>query len=461
MIGYSCADYRGGWNRAYLVIAFFASSITLFSRQSLCSPDNHFLLSETVTLLPTIATMEKIKIDGRTLEGGGQIFRLATCLAALTQHRLHMTDIRGNRSGGGGLKLQHLAGAQWLARAVGAPTRGLHKRCRTLEFYAHEEDAHSLELRGTAWGKLQGSIDVGSPGAVALVLQSILPLLLFSGRVERESGERVIRIRIRGGTNVSNAPSVDYLQQVLCPMLEKIGLPRMEIDVRLRGWSLGKTEMGEIEVVVESLSKGQTLPAFSLIERGEIVKMQVTILAPKSGEQAFRSEVTKAMELAFPKLPFDTAFEPSGHEKRLYMLIVAHASSGARLGRDKLFLQGRTSTALDAAISSVVAQVVGGLKTELEHGACVDEFLRDQLVVFQALAQGRSRVSPGSHEQGGWIEASLHARTACWVAARMLGVEFDREGSCEGVGWRVGVGRGREDVDGLVDTIKGLVLEDG
>jgi RNA 3'-terminal phosphate cyclase (ATP) len=46
-----------------------------------------------------------IHLDGRTLEGGGQLVRLATCLAALNNRPVRVTDIRGNRGGGGGLKL--------------------------------------------------------------------------------------------------------------------------------------------------------------------------------------------------------------------------------------------------------------------------------------------------------------------------------------------------------------------
>jgi RNA 3'-terminal phosphate cyclase (ATP) len=33
------------------------------------------------------------------------------------------------------------------------------------------------------------------------------------------------------------------------------------------------------------------------------------------------------------------------------------------------------------------------------------------------------------------VEPSLHAKTAQWVTHEVLGVEFDDEGSCEGVGF--------------------------
>jgi RNA 3'-terminal phosphate cyclase (ATP) len=75
--------------------------------------------------------------------------------------------------------------------------------------------------------------------------------------------------------------------------------------------------------------------------------------------------------------------------------------------------------------------------------------LRDQLVVFQALAKGRGSVYGGRGRgkegrvgEGGLVQPSLHAKTAQWVVGEMLGVEFDGEGGCEGVGFVVGEGFG-------------------
>jgi RNA 3'-terminal phosphate cyclase (ATP) len=375
-----------------------------------------------------------VRLDGTHLEGGGQLLRLATTLSALTSQPVDITDIRGKRSGGSGLKLQHLTCVQWLSRASGAPTRGAEKKSKVLEFWSRDHDAASLKvLKGIrAAGKMDTVIDVGSPGAVGLVFQAILPYVLFSGAAEgARNGEMVVHITIKGGTNVSHSPSVDYLQRVLCPMLEKIGLPEIEVRCGSRGWSTGRSEIGAVTFAIKPLGRGQSLRGFELKEQGEIVKIKAVVLGPRASEKTFHRELKEQLnEFKLGHVPLDVEFELSGHEKRLYLLLVVHTSTGLRLGRDHLF-QERFST-LDYAVPKVVQRAVKDIKTELDHGGCVDEFMRDQLVVFQTLAKGKSEVVVGERE------LSLHAQTAQWVVNEMLGVDFDENGGCDGVGWVVG-----------------------
>jgi RNA 3'-terminal phosphate cyclase (ATP) len=302
------------------------------------------------------------------------------------------------------------------------------------------------------WGVMENAIDIGSPGAVGLVFQAILPYVLFSGAAAGEGEEGVVHITIKGGTNVSNSPSVDYIQRVLVPMLGRIGIGTIQVRCRSRGWSTGRSEIGTVTFEISPLKRGESLQAFQLTEIGEVVKIGAVVLGPRASEKLFRRELKKALEeVGLEGLPLQVDFELSGHEKRLYLLLVAHTSTSMRIGRDHLF-QERFST-LDYAVPKVVQRAVEDLKMDTEHGSCVDEFMRDQLVVFQALAKGKSEVVCGE-------EPSLHAQTAQWVAGKMLGIEFEEGGECEGVGWVVGEvwKRKKQGVEELEKELEHLAL---
>lgn len=75
-----------------------------------------------------------IHLQGTTLEGGGQLVRLALSLSALISTPIRITNIRGNRSGGGGLKGQHLTALEWLSKACDAKVEGAMKKSRVLVF---------------------------------------------------------------------------------------------------------------------------------------------------------------------------------------------------------------------------------------------------------------------------------------------------------------------------------------
>jgi RNA 3'-terminal phosphate cyclase (ATP) len=74
-----------------------------------------------------------IELLGTTLEGGGQLFRIAVGLSALSSLPIEVTAIRGNRGRGGGLKLQHLRAVEWLASACGAELDGAEKGSKNLK----------------------------------------------------------------------------------------------------------------------------------------------------------------------------------------------------------------------------------------------------------------------------------------------------------------------------------------
>ncbi|KAF2179400.1 RNA 3'-terminal phosphate cyclase [Zopfia rhizophila CBS 207.26] len=415
-----------------------------------------------------------VHLEGTTLEGGGQLLRIAIGLSSLTKTPIRITNIRGKRSGGGGLKAQHLSSVQWLGKASNAKLSGVGLKSKEITFTPSTNLLQTMEFHERAPSSaLATQITQTTPGSINLVFQAILPYLLFWGsEISQQHGldcVRPIRVRITGGTNVSNSPSYDYISQVLLPMLSLIGIPKVETELHSRGWSQGGSKLGAVSYTITPLAPNETIPAFNLTDRGRIQSIKATILAPKVCESHFRDELdvmfSKRRNAIFgnrdPEV--EIYFEDSRHDKRFYLLLVATATNGYKLGRDWLYDHGIRAGRIDTAISKLAKKVVNDLIAEIEHGGCVDEYMRDQLVVFQALAKGKSKVF-GGRKNGFLVEPSLHTKTAQWVANEMIGVKFDEEGGCEGIGYTVGdvffergeKRKGEEELVEVVEAIKGL-----
>ena len=412
-----------------------------------------------------------VSLDGRTLEGGGQLLRLALSLSSLTHIPIHVTDIRGKRGPksapheGGGLKASHLSGVRWLAQATGAKSQGMEIKSRELTFEPTrypERLAESLEqleisrsekaLKDSAilWqNRYDGEtlirkdsyIPASTPGSIFLILQAILPYVLFSAPLaESSSGVNkdkplLHRIIVDGGSNVSKSPSFEYVDQVLLPMLQKkVGIS-IRMKLNKRGWTHGGNVIGSITFDITPFPYGFSLPSFTFVDRGEVTSFHVSILAPGTiARSSVREKITNKILMLYPDTEiFFPVDEDSGSPKRLYLLLVAETSNGYRLGRDWMYDRKATASTAEQKNEQLVEQVWNELEAEIAHGGCVDEYMQDQLVVFQALAKGQAEVDDGKGRG-----SSLHTRTAKWVAEQVLGVRFNQEGTCEGVNFRVG-----------------------
>ncbi|KAL8804996.1 MAG: hypothetical protein Q9182_002198 [Xanthomendoza sp. 2 TL-2023] len=399
-------------------------------------------------------------LDGRTLEGGGQLLRLAVSLSALTYLPIHIYDIRANRAPrkasqpAGGLKAAHLAAVEWLARATHADTKGMVQGSRKLDFRPLQRRQYipKDKTQSSVWQEIcdgsklirrETAIQLDSPGSICLILQAILPYLLFhspetvktaegAAEVDQKVTNVPLRVTINGGTNVSRSPSVEYICQVLIPLLvDKVGIPPITTLVIKRGWSSGRADVGAVQFDLMPFASGCKLTEFHFTDRGEVTRMHVSILAADAAARStLRKKVIERLLAARPEVeilfPVD---EDTKNGARLYLLVVAETSNGYRLGRDCLWERKSNSSMLETVANAVTKD----LEEELQRGGCVDEFMQDQLVVFQGLARGKSIVDSGKD-----MHATLHTKTARWVAERLLNLTFDESGGCEGCSFEVG-----------------------
>ncbi|TDZ74857.1 RNA 3'-terminal phosphate cyclase [Colletotrichum trifolii] len=421
-----------------------------------------------------------IEIDGRTGEGGGQLVRVAIALAAVTSQPVRITNVRGNRpaksgSRGGdrpGLKAQHVTAIRWLAEITDADVDGLEVGSTTLTFCPRLPPPTALEGK-PRFIRIAADSDAAS---TLLILQAILPFLLYAPDTEAEPTP--FELELTGGTNVSFSLSYEYLDQVLLPRLQDVFGVRVDRRLKRRGWSLGSQGRGSICLTIRPLKRGEALrllnpgiPIYDDPADFEVKHINVSMIVPSNLHAELQNTLSRDITAALPgaEISFELV-EDSGHAARIYVLLVARSASGRlRWGRDVLMSppkkgNGKNGKKGEDVLSSVISQrVVGELVREVTmRGSTCDEYLQDQLVIFQVLAEGRTSFPGGSDvdvddatvlqqdvaklELGERMrrdrtdkpigDGSMHSQTAKWVASQILpGVEWYNKGAiCQGAG---------------------------
>jgi len=118
------------------------------------------------------------------------------------------------------------------------------------------------------------------------------------------------------------------------------------------------------------------------------------------------------------------------------IIVVVETSTGCLFGGSALGERGKPA---EDVAQEAVAELIQDLKT----GACVDQYLQDQLIIFMALANGKSKIKTGP--------LTLHTTTAIHFAELLSGCKFvvrktseeeqivKGENSymieCDGIGW--------------------------
>jgi RNA 3'-terminal phosphate cyclase (ATP) len=340
-----------------------------------------------------------------------------------------------------GLKAQHATCIKCLAEATNAQLTDCSVGSNSFTFRPRLSSAQVVNR----------NIRVGadSPASVLLVFQAIHPFFLFAG----DESKSPVSVTIQGGTNISFSLSYEYLDQVLLPALERFGI-KVERKLEYRGWSHGTAQVGSVKFIIHPLQLGQSLkePAWPT-ERGTITKIDVSIIMPRELKEPLKAALLFELSLVFPDIDVNFVLvEDSRHKARMYTLLVAHTSTGLRFGRDWLYDGKAKDKTMDQLSTEISQRVVDELDVEVRKGGLVDEYLQDQLIVFQALAEGKSCI-PGSLDalmsnqdrvdrtDEPFGDGSLHTTTARWVANQLLpGVKWiDRGRVCEGAKWTAAV----------------------
>ena len=329
-----------------------------------------------------------LEIDGSQRSGSGTLLRMSVALAAIVNQPLHIFKIREKRTQPG-LRPQHLEAVMTAAKMCNAEIEGAKPGSRELWFTPHE-------IRG---GEVHA--EIGTAGSIPMLLLAVLPMCAYA--------DGPVHLRVsRGGTDVKNAPTTNYLNYVLLPLLARMGL---KASVTIQKYGYYPKGMGEVAFDVEPCPKLQPikLERFGDIQRIRGVSV-CTFLSDR--RVAERQAIVANERLKSANLQADIAVvndTSNPIQKGSSLSLWAETDTGVLLGGDSIGEIGKPSEV-------VGREAAESLLKELKAKPTVDAHLCDMLVPYMALAKGNSNYLCRL--------VTEHLDANIWLAQEILGRKF-------------------------------------
>jgi len=327
-----------------------------------------------------------IEIDGNYLEAGGQILRTAVSLSAITGKPCHVFNIRKKRPKPG-LKQQHLLGIQALTHLCNGKLEG--------DFLGSEE----IKFFPGQIYRNQASINIPTAGSITLVLQTLIPPLLFSSKPTE--------IIFNGGaTDTFFSPTIDHFRHCFLKILEKMGA-RIEIDILKRGYYPEGGAKVKVKIFPSKLKK------ISLSKRGEFQN----ILAISGASQFLKDKKVAERQLTGVKEILGKLKLPIQEQIEYYQTQCPGSQVCLLVNFENTILGADNLGKLGKRAEDVGKEAALELLKQQKSNACLDKHLADQILPYMALLNKKFSVTVS--------EITNHCKTNAWVIEKFLEGKFE------------------------------------
>lgn len=303
--------------------------------------------------------MEMLEIDGSRGEGGGQMVRTSVAMATVTGITTHLTRIRENRPTNG-LSKQHCAAVNAVADMAGSTVEGNTIGSRELLFVPGNEQCYDIQ------------INIGTAGSVSLVLQA----MLLAARNHRKR----LTVDISGGTNVMWAPPIDSYQQLLFPLMARMGI---DADVKIIDRGFYPQGGGRVIATLDPIGDIKPL---NIEDLGNLIEIRGVCFSQRLPDWITKDMMKSCQETLshVADVKFDVQ-KTDGDSRGAGIVLVAEFENGM-LGSNALTSRGHTA---DKAGEDAAADLL----REMTSGASMDVHTADQLLPYMAMAGGKSSFS--------------------------------------------------------------------
>lgn len=325
-----------------------------------------------------------ITIDGA--KGWGQVVRTAVALSSLTLKPIKLINIRQTRPRPG-LHPQLTEGIKVLAEFCDAETIGLQYGSMSLEYVPKKMDVKNK------------TIDIGTSGSIGLLLQTLTPIIIFSGKR--------VSLELIGGTAGLGSPTVEYIKYVTFPVLNKLGLQLPEIKIIKQGFY--PRGGGRVIINFEPINKLQTM---EIGDRDRVLSIKGISIVGSLPESIAARQAESARnylnQKGFENVKIETAAFNT-YSQGTSITLWAECENTV-LGADNIGKRGLRA-------EDVGRQAAEDLFNSIDSQSPLDKYMSDQIIPFLALADGKSRIKVE--------EITDHCRANISACEQILGCKFE------------------------------------
>jgi RNA 3'-terminal phosphate cyclase (ATP) len=246
--------------------------------------------------------------------------------------------------------------------------------------------------------------DIGTAGSTMLVLQTLIPALIFSkGRTE---------LILKGGTHVPFSPSFHYVNEIFVPFLERLGI-RIALGIE----SCGFYPKGGGKIRAEIFPAKRIKP-LTIVERGRLVALKgcsgvanlPLSIAERQRTALLEKIHTEIKDLRCPEAVDLIDASSSGEGTFVFL---KSESEHSLAGFTSLGERGKKAEA-------VGEEAAAAFLDHYSSDAALDPHLADQLVLYLSLCNGGSEFTASRITQ--------HLLTNLWVIGLFSEFKYSVEG---------------------------------
>ncbi|MEM3555667.1 MAG: RNA 3'-terminal phosphate cyclase [Candidatus Micrarchaeia archaeon] len=325
-----------------------------------------------------------IEVKADEMEGGGQVLRSSISLSSVFGVPVKLFNIRAKRAKPG-MQAQHLMGVEAAARITSAEVQGLEKGSMQLIYTPKTINA----------GKF--NFNIGTAGSSMLVLQTILPIALFS--------PSETQVRIIGGTHVAWSPNFHFVKEVFLPIIKKMGCSLESFELERAGWY--PKGGGAVKLLIKPIN---SLKPIQLTSPGKMIKILGISCCSNLPETIPQRQASAARKLLIK----------NGYDAEIEEVTLPSYSKGSALTLWAIYentILGASSLGELGKKSEVVGEEAAkNLLEEMKSGAALDSHMGDQVLIYMGLAKGESSVTVS--------KLTSHIKTNIWVIEQFINSRF-------------------------------------